>query len=69
MQIGVYISDHPCRILIIVGPKSGKTNVVLNVMNHQPPHIDKIYTFVKYLFESKYYLEKGVFKQKRKSRN
>ena len=28
-----YISDHPCRILIIVGSGSGKTNTLLNLIN------------------------------------
>ena len=30
-----YISDHPYRILIIDGLVSGKTNVLLNLIQHQ----------------------------------
>ena len=51
-----YIPDYPCRILIIGGLGSGKTNVLLNLIKHQRPDIDKIYLYVKYLFESKYKL-------------
>ena len=32
----VYIPDHPCRILIIGGSGSEKTNALLNSMNNQP---------------------------------
>ena len=42
-----YISDHPCRILIIGGSRSGKTNVLLNLMKHQQPDIDNIYSHLK----------------------
>ena len=31
-QIGLYIFDHPYRILVIAGSKLGKTNVVLNLI-------------------------------------
>ena len=48
-----YISDHPDRILIIGGSGSGKTNVLLNLIKHQRPDIDRIYLCVKYSFESK----------------
>ena len=41
-----YISDHPYRILTIGGSRSGKTNVLLNLINNQPD-IDKIYLYVK----------------------
>ena len=34
------ISDHPYSILIIGGCVSGKTNSLLNLVNHQPD-IDK----------------------------
>ena len=34
----------------------GKTNVLLNVIKHQRPDIDKIYSYVKDPFESKYQL-------------
>ena len=36
MFIKAYIPDHPCRILIIVGSGSGKTNALLNLINNQP---------------------------------
>ena len=42
-----YIPDQPYRILIIGGSGSGKTNVLLNLIKHQPPDIDKIYLYVK----------------------
>ena len=29
-----YISDHPCRLLIIGGSGSGKTHVLLNLIKH-----------------------------------
>ena len=47
-----YILDHPCRI-IIGGSGSGKTNVLLNLINNQPG-IDKIYLYVKDPYEAKY---------------
>ena len=37
-----YILDHPYRILIIGGSGSGKTNLLLNLINHQRPDIDKL---------------------------
>ena len=46
-----YIPDHLYRILIICGLESGKTNVLLNLIKHQQPHIDKIYLYVKDPFE------------------
>ena len=48
-----YIPDHPYRILIIGGSGSGKTNVLLNLINHQPD-IDKIYLHAKDPYEAKY---------------
>ena len=42
-----YILNHPYRILIIVGSGSGKTYVLLNLIKHQRPYIDKIYLYVK----------------------
>ena len=51
-----YIPDHPCKILIICGAGSGKTNVLLNLIKHQRPDIDKIYLYVIDPFESKYQL-------------
>ena len=48
-----YIPDHPYRILIIGGSGSGKTNLLLNLIENQPD-IDKIYLYAKDLYESKY---------------
>ena len=48
-----YVSDNPCRILIIRGSGSGKTNVLLNLIENQPD-IDKIYLYAKDPFEAKY---------------
>ena len=42
------IPDHPYRILIIGSSGSGKTNVLLNLINHEP-YIDKIYFYAKLL--------------------
>ena len=40
-----YILDYPCRIIIIGGSGSRKTNVLLNLIKQQRPDIDKfIYT-------------------------
>ena len=49
-----YIPDHSYRILIIRGSGSGKANVLLNLINHQPD-IDKIYLYAKDSYEGKYY--------------
>ena len=48
-----YIPDHPYRVLIIGGSRSGKTNVLLNLIKNQRPDIDKIYLYVKNRFKSK----------------
>ena len=48
-----YIPDHPYRILIIGGSGSGKTNVLLNLIENQPD-IDKIYLYAKDLYKGKY---------------
>ena len=48
-----YIPDHPCRILIIGGSGSGKTNLLLNLVENQPD-IDKIYLYAKGPYETKY---------------
>ena len=47
-----YILDQPYRILIIGGSRSGKTNVLLNLINNQPD-IDKIYFYAKDPYEAK----------------
>ena len=41
-----YTPDHPYRILIIGGSGSGKTNLLLNLIENQPD-IDKIYLYAK----------------------
>ena len=51
-----YIPDHPYRILVIGGSGSGKTNLLLNLIIHQWPDIDKIYLYAKDPFQSKYQL-------------
>ena len=48
-----YISDHPYRILIIEGYKSGKTNSLINLINEQND-IDKISLHAKDLSEPWY---------------
>ena len=48
-----YIPDHPYRILIAGGSRSGKTNALLNFINNQP-NIDKIYLYANDLYEAKY---------------
>ena len=48
-----YIPDHLYRILIIGGSVSGKTNVLLNLIENQPD-IDKIYLYGKDPYEAKY---------------
>ena len=45
--------DKPYRISIIGGSGSGKTNVLLNLIDYQP-HIDKIYLYAKDPHEAKY---------------
>ena len=47
-----YIPGHCYRILIISCSGSAKTNVLLNLIKHQRPDIDKIYLFAKDPFES-----------------
>ena len=48
-----HIPDHPYRILIIDGSVSGKTNILLNLINEQQD-FDKIYFHAKDLSEPKY---------------
>ena len=50
------IPDHPYRILIIGGSRSGKNYVLMNLKKHQWPDIDKIYLYIKDPLESKYQL-------------
>ena len=47
------IPDHSYRILIAGGSGSGKTNTLLNLINHGPD-IDKIYLYAKDPNEAKY---------------
>ena len=49
------IHYHPCRILIIGGSGSGKTNALLNLKNHEP-NIHKMYLYAKDPYEAKYQL-------------
>ena len=48
-----YVPDNPYRILIIGGSGSGKTNVLLTLIENQPD-IGKIYLYAKDSFEAKY---------------
>ena len=48
-----YIPDKPYRILIIGGSRSGKTNLLLNLIENQPDN-DKIYLYDKDSHEAKY---------------
>ena len=48
-----YIPDKPFRILIIGDSRLGKSNVLLNLIENQPD-INKIYLYVKALYEVKY---------------
>ena len=45
-----YTPDHPYRILITGGSESGKTNLLLNLIESQPD-IDKINLYAKNLYE------------------
>ena len=45
------IPDHPYVILIIAGSKSGKSNLLLNLISYQPD-IDKLYHQAKDPFEA-----------------
>ena len=48
-----YVPDHPYKILTIGGSGSGKTNVLLNLIENQPD-IDKMYLYAKDPYEAKY---------------
>ena len=45
--------DHPYRILIVGGSRSGKTNVLINLINEQHD-IDKIYLYLRDMSKPKY---------------
>ena len=45
--------DHPCRILIIGGSGSGKTDALLNLINNELD-IDKMYLYAEDLYEAKH---------------
>ena len=49
------IPEHPYRILIIAGFRSGKTKTLLNLINHGS-NIDKTYLYAKETSETKYQL-------------
>ena len=49
------IPGHSYRILIIGDSASGKTNALLNLINHEPD-IDKIYLYAKEPYKAKYQL-------------
>ena len=51
-QKWLYIPDHPCRILIIRGSGSGKTNTLLNLINEKHDFA-KIYLYARDLNEAK----------------
>ena len=55
-----YILDHPYRILIIGGSGSGKTNVLLNLIENQPD-MDKIYLYAKDQYEVKHQHKTSMF--------
>ena len=46
-----YTPNHPYRILIIGGSGSGKANVLLNLIEHQPD-INEIYLYAKDPYEA-----------------
>ena len=49
-----YIPDHPYRILIIGGSGSGKTSVLLNLVNNEPDIYIYIYIYAKDPYEARY---------------
>ena len=55
-QNSLYILDYPYRILITGFSRSSTDNVLLNLIKHQRPDVDKIYLYLKDPLESKYQL-------------
>ena len=55
-QNSLYIPDYPYRILILGFSRSSTANVLLNLIKHQKPDVDKIYLYLKDPIESKYQL-------------
>ena len=51
-----YIPVHPYKTLIVGGSGSSKINVLLNLIKHQRPDINKTYLYVKDPLESNYRL-------------
>ena len=49
-----YIPDHPYRILIAGGSRSGKTNALLNLINNQSQ------TLIKYIYMQRIHMEKNI---------
>ena len=60
-----HILEYPFKILIIGGQDQRKTNMLLNLIKHQQPGIDKIYLQVKDPFELKYQLLIDVMEKER----
>ena len=52
----LYIPDHAYRISIIGGSRSGKANVLLNLIKYKRTDIEKNYLYVKDSIEPKYQL-------------
>ena len=52
----IHIPNRTSSILIIGGSGSDKTDVLLNLIKHQQPNIEKKYLCVKDTFESKHKL-------------
>ena len=51
-----FIPDHHYKILIIECSRSGKANVLLNLIKNQRPDTDKIYLYARDSLKSKYQL-------------
>ena len=59
------IPDHPCRILIVGGSGSGKTNALLSLISKEQD-TDKIYLYAEDPYEAKYQLLINKRKHRRK---